>query len=41
MIEQLQLSTGCLVVIHNCKPKLVAKSCKTSPVDPNGGGHAA
>jgi hypothetical protein len=34
LIEQLQLSTGCLVVIH-------AKTCQPSPVDPNGGGHAA
>jgi hypothetical protein len=41
MIEQLQLATGRLVVIHNSKPKLVAKSCRPSPVDPNGGGHAA
>ena len=41
LIEQLQLATGCLVVIHNSKPKLVAKSCQPSPVHPNGGGHAA
>jgi hypothetical protein len=41
LIEQLQLSTGCLVVIHNSKPKLVAKTRQPSPVDPNGGGHAA
>lgn len=41
MIEQLQLATGRLVVIHNCKPKLVAKSYPHSPIDPNGGGHAA
>lgn len=41
MIEQLQLATGRLVVIHNCKPKLVAKSCQPSPDEPNGGGHAA
>jgi hypothetical protein len=30
-----------LVVIHNSKPRLVAKSCHPSPLDPNGGGHAA
>jgi hypothetical protein len=41
LIEQLQLATGCLVVIHNSKPKLVAKPCQPSPIDPNGGGHAA
>jgi hypothetical protein len=41
LIEQLQLATGCLVVIHNSKPKLVAKSCQPSPIDPNGGGQAA
>ena len=41
LIEQLQLTTGCLVVIHNSKPKLVAKSCQPSPIDPNGGGQAA
>ncbi len=41
LIEQLQLATGCLVVIHNSKPKLVAKSCQPSPIDPKGGGHAA
>lgn len=41
LIEQLQLATGCLVVIHNSKLKLVVKSCQPSPIDPNGGGHAA
>lgn len=41
LIEQLQLATGCLVVIHNSKPKLVAKSCQPSPIDPNDGGQAA
>jgi hypothetical protein len=40
MIEQLQSVTGCLVIIHNSKPKLVAKP-QPSPFDPNGGGHAA
>jgi hypothetical protein len=28
-------------VIHNSKPKLVAKSCQPSPIDPHDGGHAA
>ncbi|MBD9609552.1 hypothetical protein [Pseudomonas sp. PDM08] len=41
LIEQLQLSTGCLVVIQNSKPKLVTKPCQPSPLDPNDGGHAA
>ncbi|MDF2641028.1 MAG: hypothetical protein K0R45_300 [Pseudomonas sp.] len=41
LIEQLQLATGCLVVIHNSKPKLVAKPYPHSPIDPNGGGRAA
>lgn len=41
LIEQLQLATGCLVVIHNSKPRLVAKSCQPSPIGPNDGGHAA
>ena len=40
MIEQLQSFSGCLVIIHNNKPKLIAKP-QVSPFDPNGGGHAA
>ena len=41
LIEQLQTTTGCLVILHNKKPKLVAKSYQPAPFDPNGGGHAA
>lgn len=40
MIEQLQAATGCLVIIHSRKPKLIAKS-QPLPFDPNDGGHAA
>lgn len=40
MIEQLQSTTGCLIIIHNSKPKLIAKS-HPLPFDPNDGGHAA
>lgn len=40
MIEQLQYITGYLVIIHNNKPKLIAKP-QASPFDPNGGGHEA
>jgi hypothetical protein len=41
LIEQLQLATGCLVIIHNSRPKLVTQSYQPSPIDPNGGGRAA
>lgn len=41
LIEQLQSDTGCLVVLHDRKLKLVAKSRSPSPFDPNGGGNAA
>ncbi|PMY56129.1 MULTISPECIES: hypothetical protein [Pseudomonas] len=41
LIEQLQSTTGCLIIIHNNKPKLVAKNFQPFPLDPNGGGHAA
>lgn len=41
LIEQLQSSTGCLVVLHYRKLKLVAKKRGPSPFDPNGGGDAA
>ncbi|ASE25013.1 hypothetical protein D3X12_14785 [Pseudomonas protegens] len=41
LIKQLQSNTGCLVVLHDRKLKLVAKSSKPTPFDPNGGGNAA
>jgi hypothetical protein len=41
LIEQLQSTTGRLIIIHNNKPKLVAKSYQPTPFDPNSGGHAA
>lgn len=41
LIKQLQSNTGCLVVLHDRKPKLVAKKRGPSPFDPNGGGSAA
>ncbi|MDK1394817.1 hypothetical protein [Pseudomonas protegens] len=41
LIEQLQSNTGCLVVLHDRKLKLVTKSRRPSPFDPNGGGDAA
>lgn len=40
MIEQLQSATGCLVIIHNRKLKLIAMS-RPHPFDPNDGGRAA
>ncbi len=41
MIEQLQSTTGCLIIIHNRKPLLVTRAQQVPPFDPNGGGHAA
>lgn len=41
LIEQLQATTGCLVILHNHKPRLVPKSNRPAPFDPNNGGHAA
>lgn len=41
VIEQLESTTGCLVILHNKKPQLVAKTNNPAPFDPNGGGHAA
>lgn len=41
LIEQLQSTTGRLIIIHNNKPKLVAKNYQPAPFDPNDGGHAA
>ena len=39
--EQLQATTGCLVVLHNRQPMLVPRGNRTTPLDPNNGGHAA
>lgn len=41
LIEQLQASSGCIVILHNKKPKLVAKSQQPAPFDPDDGGRAA
>lgn len=41
LIEQLQASSGCIVILHNKKPKLVAKSQLPTPFDPDDGGRAA
>ncbi|NNA24626.1 hypothetical protein HBN84_04805 [Pseudomonas lundensis] len=41
LIEQLQATTGCLVILHNHKPRLVPQSKRHTPFDPNNGGHAA
>lgn len=41
LIEQLQTTTGCLVILHNHKPRLVPHSIRPTPFDPNNGGHAA
>lgn len=41
LIEQLQSTTGYLIIIHNNKPKLVSQNHQPFPFDPNGGGHAA
>ncbi|MDS9873518.1 hypothetical protein RMI40_01525 [Pseudomonas protegens] len=41
LIEQLQSNTGCLVVLHDRKLKLVAKKRGPSSFNPNGGGDAA
>ena len=41
LIEQLQATTGCLVVLHKHKPTLVPRSNRPTPFDPNNGGHAA
>ena len=41
LIEQLQATTGCLVILHNYKPRLVPQSKRPTPFDPNNGGHAA
>ena len=41
LIEQLQATTGCLVILHNHKPRLVPPTIRPTPFDPNNGGHAA
>ncbi|HCN64442.1 MAG TPA: hypothetical protein DIT33_13750 [Pseudomonas sp.] len=41
LIEQLQATTRCLVILHNHKPRLVPPSKHPAPFDPNNGGHAA
>ena len=41
LIEQLQITTGYLVIIHNHKPMLVPNSNRPAPFDPNNGGRAA
>jgi hypothetical protein len=41
LIEQLQLNTNCLVIIHRGKPRLVANRARPAPFDPNDGGRAA
>ena len=41
LIEQLQATTGCLVILHNHKPRLVTHSNRPTPFAPNNGGHAA
>ena len=41
LIEQLQATTGCLVILHNHKPRLVPHRNSPAPFDPNNGGHAA
>lgn len=41
LIEQLQATTGCLVILHNHKPRLVPHSNRPAPAGPNNGGHAA
>ncbi len=41
LIEQLQASSGCTVILHNKKPKLAAKKHPPAPFDPDDGGRAA
>ena len=41
LIEQLQATTGCLVVLHNRQPMLVQRGNRTTLLDLNNGGHAA
>lgn len=41
LIEQLQATTGCLVILRNHKPQLVPQSNRPAAFDPNNGGHAA
>ena len=41
LIEQLQATTGCLVILRNHKPRLVPHSKRPAQFDPNNGGHAA
>ena len=41
LIEQLQATTGCLVILHNHKPRLIPHCNRPAPLDPNNGGHAA
>jgi len=41
LIEKLQATTGCLVILHNHKPRLVQHINRPTPFDPNNGGHAA
>ena len=41
LIEQLQATTDCLVILHNHKLLLVPRSNRPAPFKPNNGGHAA
>ena len=36
-IEQLQATTGCLILIQGGKPKLIPQRHRPAPFDPNGG----
>ncbi len=40
-IEKLEATSGCLVVIHHGKPRLVSRRTAPTPFDPNDGGRAA
>jgi len=40
-IEQLEATSGCLVIIHHGKPRLVPQRAAPAPFDPNDGGRAA
>ena len=41
LIEQLQTTTGCLVILHNHKPRMIQPSSRPVTFDPNNGGNAA
>lgn len=41
LIEQLQATTGCLILVHGGKLKLVQHRNHPTPFDPNDGGKAA